>query len=192
MVLPFANLSSDPGQEYFSDGITDDLTTDLSRISDSFVIAHDTALAYKGKPVDAKQVGRALGVRYVIEGSVRRTGNQVQVNVQLIDGETGAHLWADRFDTDRANLLEAQNEITGRLARTLNLELVEAAGRRIEQEKTVDPDARDLVMRGWALRYRPESAATNQEANEASNGHWRSTRDRLPRGSPWHRPWLVL
>src|SRR5438105_649630 len=150
MVLPFANLSSDPGQEYFADGITDDLTTDLSRISDSFVIAHNTALAYKGKPVDAKQVGRALGVRYVIEGSVRRTGNQVQVNLQLIDGETGAHLWADRFDTDRANLLEAQNEITGRLARTLNLELVEAAGRRIEQEKTVDPDARDLVMRGWA------------------------------------------
>jgi adenylate cyclase len=167
VVLPFANLSSNPEQEYFADGITDDLTTDLSRISDSFVIAHNTALTYKGKPVDAKQVGRELGVRYVIEGSVRRTGNQVQVNVQLIDAETGAHLWADRFDTDRTNLGEAQNEITGRLARTLNLELVEAAGRRIEQEKTVDPDARDLVMRGWALLYRPGSAEINQEAQRS-------------------------
>jgi TolB-like protein/Flp pilus assembly protein TadD len=166
-VLPFANLSSDPEQEYLVDGITDDLTTDLSRISDSFVIAHNTALAYKGKSVDAKQVGRELGVRYVIEGSVRRTGNQVQVNVQLIDAGSGAHLWSDRFDTDRTNLAEAQNQITGRLARTLNLELVGAAGRQIEQEKTVDPDAQDLVMRGRALLYRRLSAAIYQEAERS-------------------------
>ena len=95
---------------------------------------------------------------------MRRAGDQVQVNVQLIDAESGAHVWADRFDTDRANLAEAQSEITGRLARTLNLELVEAAGRRIEQEKAVDPDARDLVMRGWAWFYRPDSVANQQEA----------------------------
>lgn len=164
VVLPFANLSSDPEQEYLADGITDDLTTDLSRISDSFVIAHNTAFTYKGKSVDAKQVGRELGVRYVIEGSVRRTGNQVQVNVQLIDAGSGAHLWADRFDTDRTNLGEAQNEITGRLAGTLHLELVGAAGRRIEQEKTINPDAQDLVMLGRALLYRRLSAATDQEA----------------------------
>jgi TolB-like protein/class 3 adenylate cyclase len=164
VVLPFANLSNDPEQEYFADGITDDLTTDLSRIADSFVIARNTAFIYKGKPVDAKQVGRELGVRYVLEGSVRRSGDQVQMNAQLIDAETGAHVWADRFDTNRANLPEAQNEITGRLARALNLELLQAAARRIEQEKAVDPDARDLAMRGWSWWYRAASVANRQEA----------------------------
>jgi adenylate cyclase len=165
VVLPFANLSNDPDQEYFADGITDDLTTDLSRISDSFVIAHTTALTYKGKPVDAKQLGRELGVRYVIEGSVRRSGNQVQANVQLIDAETGAHVWADRFDTDRTNLAKAQSEITGRLARTLNVELFQAASRRIEQERASDPDARDFAVRAWARVLRgPQSPATFEEA----------------------------
>jgi len=164
VVLPFANLSNDPEQEYFTDGITDDLTTDLSRISDSFVIARNTAITYKGKVVDAKQLGRELGVRYVLEGSVRRMGEQVRVNVQLIDAGSGAHLWADRFDTDRTNLPEAQSEITGRLARTLNLELVKDAGRRIEDDKVADPDARDLVTRGWATLYRPDSLPTRLEA----------------------------
>jgi TolB-like protein/class 3 adenylate cyclase/Flp pilus assembly protein TadD len=167
VVLPFANLSNDPEQEYFADGIIDDLTTDLSRISDSFVIAHNTALTYKGRPVDVKQVGRELSVRYVLEGSVRRAGDQVQVNAQLVDAETGAHLWADRFDTNRRNLPDAQNEITGRLARTLHLELGEAVGRRIEQEKVVDPNARDFAMRGWALFYRPFSVANRREAQRA-------------------------
>jgi adenylate cyclase len=165
VVLPFANLSNDPDQEYFADGITDDLTTDPSRISDSFVIAHTTALTYKGKPVDVKQLGRNLGIRYVIEGSVRRLGDQIQVNVQLIDAETGSHLWADRFDTDRANLAGAQNEITGRLARTLNVELFQAASRRIEQERASDPDARDFAVRAWARVLRgPQSPATFEEA----------------------------
>jgi TolB-like protein/Flp pilus assembly protein TadD len=167
VVLPFANLSTDPDQEYFADGITDDLTTDLSRISDSFVIARNTAFTYKGKSVDAKQVGRELGVRYILEGSVRRAGDQVRVNVQLIDAETGAHLWADRFETDRANLAEAQNEITGRLARSLHREIVQNEGRRIEQEKAVDPDSRDLVMRGWAILQRPISLANREEARQS-------------------------
>ena len=167
VVLPFTNLSDDREQEYFADGVTDDLTTDLSRIADSFVIARNTAFAYKGKPVDVKQVGRELGVRYVLEGSVRRAGDQVQVNAQLIDTETGAHLWANRFDTNRQNLPVAQNEITGRLARTLHLELGEVVGRRIEQEKAVDPNARDFVMRGWALFYRPFSVANRREARRA-------------------------
>ena len=147
VVLPFANLSNDPDQEYFADAITDDLTTDLSRISDSFVIARNTAFTYKGKAVDAKQISRELGVRYVLEGSVRRMGDQVQVNVQLIDGETGAHTWADRFETDRRNLAEAQNEITGRLARTLHLELVQDAGRRIERGARRDPKPRSCHAR---------------------------------------------
>jgi adenylate cyclase len=167
MVLPFTNLSNDPEQEYFADGITDDLTTDLSRIAESFVIACSTAFTYKGKPVDVKQVGRELGVRYVLEGSVRRSGDRVRLNVQLIDAETGGHLWAERFETDRRNLSEAEDEIVGRLARTLNLELVEAAGRRIEQERAVDPDTHDLVMRGWTWFYRPRSLVTLQDAQQA-------------------------
>src|SRR4029077_15932201 len=154
----------DPDQDYFADGITEDLTTDLSRIAGSFVIARNTAFTYQGKSIDVKQLGRELGVRYVLEGSVRRSGEQVQVTVQLIDAESGAHVWADRFDTNRRNLTEAQNEITGRLARTLNLELIGAAGRRIEQEGAGDPDAQDLVMRGRAVVNRPLSAANREEA----------------------------
>jgi adenylate cyclase len=168
VVLPFNNLSNDPDQEYFADGITDDLTSDLSRISGSFVIARTTAFTYKGKPVDAKQIGRELGVRYVLEGSVRRTGDQIRVNAQLIDAESGAHLWADPFDTNRANLAETQNEITGRLAWTLNIALLRDASRRIEHENAVDPDARDLVMRGWAWWYAgPQSPKAGQEALNA-------------------------
>jgi TolB-like protein/class 3 adenylate cyclase/Flp pilus assembly protein TadD len=167
VVLPFSNLSNDPDQEYFADGITDDLTSDLSRISGSFVIARTTAFTYKGKPIDAKQIGRELGVRYILEGSVRRTGEQVRANAQLIDANSGAHLWADQFDTDLANLAKAQSEITGRLAWTLNMELLSDAGRRIEHENAADPEARDLVMRGWAWWYRPSSIANNQEALRA-------------------------
>jgi adenylate cyclase len=167
VVLPFANQSNDPEQEYFADGITDDLTTDLSRISGSFVIARNTAFTYKSKPVDAKQVGRELGVRYVLEGSVRRTGDRVRVNVQLIDAENGAHIWADRIDTDRSRLMETQDEITGRLAWTLNIELLSDISRQLEREKVINPDARDLVMRGWAWYYRPASVAAIQEALQA-------------------------
>ena len=108
-----------------------DLTTDLTRITDSFVIARNTAFTYKGKAVDVKQIGNELGVRYVLEGSVRRVGQQVQANVQLIDAETGAHVWADRLETDRADLAKAQDRIVAQLARTLQLEIVEAAARRI-------------------------------------------------------------
>jgi adenylate cyclase len=164
VVLPFSNLSNDPDQEYFADGVTDDLTTDLSRISGSFVIARNTAFTYKGKPTDVKQIGRELGVRYVLEGSVRRTGEQVQVNAQLIDADSGAHLWADRFDTNRANLAETQREITGRLAWTLNIALLSDASRRIEHENAVNPDARDLVIRGWSWWYGPQSPKAAQEA----------------------------
>ena len=118
VVLPFANLSSDPEQEYFVDAITNVLTTDLSRIVNSFVISRTTAFTYKGKSLDVRHLGRDLGVRYVLEGSVRRLGEQVQVSVQLIDAESGSHVWSDRFGTDRANLAKAQSEITFRLAQT--------------------------------------------------------------------------
>jgi adenylate cyclase len=168
VVLPFANLSSDPDQEYFADAITDDLTTDLSRIADSFVIARTTAFTYKGKAADVKQIGRDLGVHYVLEGSVRRLGDSVQVNVQLLDSESGAHVWADRVDTDRRDLAEAQSEITGRLARMLNTELIRDIGRRIEQERAADPDARDLVMRARALYMQGFSAETNKKVLDLS------------------------
>jgi adenylate cyclase len=167
VVLPFANLSSDPEQEYFADAVTDDVTTDLSRIHDSFVISRTTAFTYKGKAVDAKQIGRDLSVRYVLEGSVRRLGEQVQINVQLIDAETGAHIWADRFNTSRIDLETAEDEITTRLASALHLELVEAVGRRIEQEQAANLDARDFCMRGWAWHHRPVSATQLQEAERA-------------------------
>jgi adenylate cyclase len=166
VVLPFENLSHDPDQDYFADSITEDLTTDLSRIAGSFVIARNTAFTYKGKSVDVRQLGRDLGVHYVLEGSVRRSGDQVQVNVQLIDTESGAHVWADRFDTDRRNLAEAQSEITGRLARTLNLELVQAVGRQIDQEHPLNPDAQDWIMRGWALYNRTQVAASRADARQ--------------------------
>ena len=166
VVLPFENLSHDPDQDYFAEAITADLTTDLSRIAGSFVIDRATAFTYKGAAVDVKQLGRKLGVHYVLEGSVRRIGDQVQVNVALIDAETGAQAWADRFETTLRNLAEAQSEITGRLARTLNLQLVQAVGREIEHEQGVDPDAQDLIMRGWALYQRAQAAASREDAKQ--------------------------
>jgi len=166
VVLPFANLSNNPEQQYFADAITDDLTTDLSRIADSFVIAETTAFTYKGKAVDVRQIARELGVRYLLAGSARRMGERVQVNVQLIDGASGSHVWADRFHMDHRDLAEAQSEITGRLARMLDVELVRDAGRRIEQERAADPDARDLVMRARALSIQRTSAAVHRQALE--------------------------
>ncbi len=157
VVLPFANLSSDPEQDYFADAVTDDVTTDLSRIEGSLVISRSTAFTYKNKGVDTKQLGHDLGVRYVLEGSVRRFGDRVQVNVQLIDAESGTHVWADRFDTDRGNLAKAQSDITARLARSLQLELLQVVSRQIELEKPVNPEARDLIMQGWASYFRPET-----------------------------------
>jgi adenylate cyclase len=167
VVLPFTNLSDDREQQYFADGITDDLTTDLSRMSGSFVIARSTAFTYRGISIDAKLLGRELGVRYVLEGSVRSVGDQLRVNVQLLDAESGAHLWAERFDTNRTSVTDAQNEISGRLTRTLRRELVETVRRRIEQEGGADSDSRGLVMQGWAWHYRPFSAMTREEALRA-------------------------
>ena len=150
VVLPFTNLSGDPSQDYFADGITDNLTTDLSRIRNSFVIARNTAFTYKGKSIDAKGIGKELGVRYVLEGSVQREQHRVRVNVQLIDAESGVHLWADRFDEDIADLFKLQDEVVGRLGNALGAwELVKAEGERGARSKS--PDAIDLTMRGLAL-----------------------------------------
>jgi TolB-like protein/Flp pilus assembly protein TadD len=146
VVLPFANIGSDPEQDYFVDGVTESLTTDLSRINGAFVIAHSTAFTFKGKAVDVRKLGRELNVRYVLEGSVQRGGNRLRVNVQLIDAETGAHLWADRFDKPVADLFDMQDEIVSRLASTLDAELIEAEARRAE--RSLHPDAMELVFQG--------------------------------------------
>ena len=130
VVLPFVNLSHDPEQEYFADGITGDLTTDLSRIPDMLVISRNTAFTYKGKLVDTKQIGRELGVRYVLEGDVQRSASRVRVNAQLIDAETDAHLWAERFTGDAGDLFALQDEIANRIAAALNTELVGAEAAR--------------------------------------------------------------
>jgi TolB-like protein/DNA-binding winged helix-turn-helix (wHTH) protein len=147
VVLPFADLSEGGGQQYFADGITDDLTTDLSRLAGVFVIARNTAFTYKDKQIDAKQIGRELGVRYMLEGSVRRSGNQVRVNAQLVDAESGAHLWAERFDHEIGDLFALQNEITSRIANTLGWELIGAETAR----PTDRPDALDYLLRGRAV-----------------------------------------
>ena len=148
VVLPFANIGGDPEQEYFVDGVTESLTTDLSRISGSFVIGRNTAFTYKGKHVDLKQIGRELWVRYVLEGSVQRGGNRMRVNVQLIDAETTNHLWAERFDKPVADLFDMQDEIVARLASQLGTQLIEAEARRAQRAPL--PDSMDLYFQGRA------------------------------------------
>jgi len=165
VVLPFANLSNDPNQDYFADGITENLTTDLSRIRGSFVIARNTAFTFKGKNIDAKQIGKELGVRYVLEGSVQRDQGRVRVNAQLIDAASGAHLWADRFEENVADLFKLQDEVVARLANSLGYELIKAEAEKSVRSK--NPDAIDLEMRGRALmltRFR-------QGANAEELGH---------------------
>jgi adenylate cyclase len=160
VVLPFANLSNDPEQQYFADGITEDLTTDLSRIAGMFVISRNTAFTYRNRPLDTKQIGRELGVRYILEGSVRRLGNHIRINAQLIDAETDAHLWAERFDGDAGDLFALQDEITSRIAVALDLELAAAEAVR----STEHPGALDYILRGRAARLRPVSREVYAEA----------------------------
>jgi TolB-like protein len=160
VVLPFVNLSNDPEQQYFADGVTGDLTTDLSRIPDMLVISRNTAFTYKDKPIDTKQIGRELGVRYVLEGEVRRSGSRVRVTAQLIDAETDAHLWAERFDGEAGDLFALQDEITHRIAVALDLELVDAEAAR----PTERPDTRDYILRGRASRLKPPSRENRTEA----------------------------
>ena len=148
VVLPFTNLSGDPNQDYFADGITENLTTELSRIRGSFVIARNTAFGFKGKNIDAKEIGKELGVRYVLEGSVQRDQNRVRVNAQLIDAASGAHLWADRFEEDLADLFKLQDQVVARLANPLGYALVQAEAEAGAHSK--NPDSIDLDMRGRA------------------------------------------
>ena len=146
VVKPFVNVSGDPAQDYIADALTDELTTGLSHIRDSFVIAGNTAFTYKGKPADAKSIGKELGVRYVLEGSVQPTGNQVRVNAHLIDADSGARVWAEQFDTLRTDLLQMQDEIVNHLARAMYYQLPELEAARLKRTPTASPNSADLSL----------------------------------------------
>jgi adenylate cyclase len=164
VVLPFTNLGGDPEQEYFVDGVTENLTTDLSRIRGAFVIARNTAFTFKGKPIDVKKLGRDLNVRYVLEGSIQRGADRVRVNVQLIDAETDHHLWGERFDKPVVDLFDMQDEIVARLANTLNAELTAAEAGRAERSS--NPDSMDFYFQGKAWLDRGRSGETIKTARE--------------------------
>jgi adenylate cyclase len=165
VVLPFANLSGDPGQDYLVDALTDELTTSLSRLPGSFVIARNTAMTFKGKPIDAKEIGKDLAVRYVLEGSVQPSGDQMRVNAQLIDAGSGAHLWAEQFDTPRADLLQTQDAMVAHLAIKLDFQLTQAEAARLKRTPAANRDAEDLALQCEAGEWR--AGGIGKEADAA-------------------------
>jgi adenylate cyclase len=166
VVLPFANLNNDPEQDYFADGITTDLTTDLAQMPGAFVIGRGTAFTYKNKQIDFRRLGKDFGIRWAVQGAVRRNEDQIRVNVSLTDVASNRDVWSDRFDGDRANLAALQDRITARLARSLNIELIQAESRRSEVERSTNPDAVDFTMRGLAKLYEPQSKIQNAQAQD--------------------------
>jgi adenylate cyclase len=169
-VLPFQNMSGDQEQEYFADGVVEDIITTLSQAKGLFVIARNSSFTYKGKAVDVRQVGRELGVRYVLEGSVRKVGNRVRITGQLIDGSTGAHLWADRFDGDLNHIFELQDEVSATVANAIAPKLEQAETERSRQKPTQSLAAYDLLLRARACyrgsNWRPADPAYVDEAHE--------------------------
>jgi TolB-like protein/class 3 adenylate cyclase/lipoprotein NlpI len=158
-VLPFDNLSNDSEQEYFADGLTDDLITDLSKISGLFVIARNSVFTYKDQAIDIRDVARELGVRYVLEGSVRRAGGNVRINAQLIDGRTGNHLWAERYDRQYADIFAIQDEVIERIVEALSVQLTETERTEVERLPTDNLEAYDNYLRAEKLAYRAEAAS---------------------------------
>src|SRR5262249_24307508 len=142
VILPFVNIGGSVVHEQLADGVTETLTTDLSRLSGLFVISRPTAWAYKNEPADARQIGRALGVRYVLDGSIQAMRSRIRIDAQLVDAESGAHLWAERFDKERVDLPDVQDEITARPARNIHIELIAAESRRLASE---DPSGLDAI-----------------------------------------------
>jgi adenylate cyclase len=164
VVLPFANLSGDPGQDYLVDALTDELITSLARTRDTFIIARNTAMTFKGKAIDAKAIGKDLGVRYVLEGSVQPSGDRMRVNAQLIDAGSGAHLWAEQFDTPRADLLQAQDAIVTRLAGALHFQLYQAEAARLKRTPAANRDAEDLALQCNAGYWKAGSIGKEADA----------------------------
>ncbi|HWX33927.1 MAG TPA: adenylate/guanylate cyclase domain-containing protein [Steroidobacteraceae bacterium] len=180
VVLPFANTAHDSEQEYFAEGMTEDLTTDLSRIPGSFVIAPSTAFSYRGKPIDVRQIGRELSVRYVLQGNVRRITDSLRINAQLVEAANASQLWAERFDGQIAQLTKVQDEVTQRIAGALNVALIDAESQRALRERLNNPDAIDLTMRGMALLNKPASRENMQRARGLFEETLRLSPDHLP------------
>src|SRR5262249_16877950 len=159
VVLPFVNLSSDPEQEYFSDGLTEDLTTALAKVAGLFVIARNSAFVYKGKPVDLKEISRELGVRYVLEGSVQRADNRVRITAQLVDGSSAAHVWAESYDRELKDIFALQDEVRQQIVLALKVTLTPEEQARLRHDPTENLQAYDSLLRGWAQlsRATPES-----------------------------------
>ena len=164
VVLPFENLSGNAAEDYLADGITDDLTSDLTHLAQALVIGNATARTYKGKAVDVRKIGQDLGVRYVVEGSVRRIGAMLRVNAQLISTETGANLWSDRFDEPISDLASGQEEVLARMRDGLGLSLVDIEAARGLRERPTSPDAFDLILRARSIRALPENGDRNEKA----------------------------
>jgi adenylate cyclase len=180
VVLPFTNTAHEPDQEYFAEGITEDLTTDLSRIPGSFVIAPATAFTYKDKPTDVRQIGRDLSVRYALQGNVRRIMDTVRINANLIDTANASQLWAERFYGELAQLAMVQDQITRRIASALKVALVEAESERVLRERPNKPDAVDLTMRGSSFLYKQASRESTQRARELFEAALRLSPEYLP------------
>src|SRR5262249_43616178 len=180
-VLPFANMSGDPEQEYFADGISEDLITGLSKLRWFFVIARNSSFAYKGKAVDVKRAARELGVRYVLEGSVRKGGNRVRITAQLIDAATGNHIWADRYDGDLTDVFALQDEITRKVVAAIEPKLLEAEGLRSQNRSAEDLDAWDMMIHANSLFWRLTKAD-----GEAAIAILRRTIERYPDYGPAH------
>ncbi|MFL5124974.1 MAG: adenylate/guanylate cyclase domain-containing protein, partial [Microvirga sp.] len=152
-VLPFTNMSADAEQEFFAEGVTEDIITELSRINAFFVIARNSTFTYKGRAVDVKQVGQELGVRYVVEGSVRRMGDRVRITAQLIEAATGAHVWADRFDRKLAELFDVQDEVVRSIVASTQTQVVINEGARAEHAAKPELEVWELAKRGWKNVY---------------------------------------
>jgi adenylate cyclase len=166
VVLPFANLNNDPEQDYLADGITTDLTTDLGRMPGAFVIGRGTAFTYKNKQINLKTLGNELGIRWAVQGAMQRSGDHVRVNVSLTDLSTSSDFWSDRFDGERSNLSDLQDQIVVRLARSLSIELIQAESQRGQSERSNNLDAVDLAMQGWAKFYEPRTQSQIRQASE--------------------------
>src|SRR6266581_129379 len=162
VVLPFTNMSGDPEQEYFSDGMTEDLITDLSKLSGVFVIARNSVFTYKGKAVEVGEVSRRLGVRYLVEGSVRKAGNRVRINAQLVDATTGGHLWAERYDRELQDIFALQDEVTQKIVFALKIQLTPEEQARFRQAPTNNLDAYDSFLRGQTYFWRYTREANSQ------------------------------
>jgi adenylate cyclase len=180
VVLPFTNAARDSKQEYFVEGVTEDLTTDLSRIPGSFVIAPSTAFSYKGKPTDVRQIGRELSVRYVLQGSVRRVMDSLRINAQLVEAANASQLWAERFEGQIAQLAKVQDDVTQRIASALNVALIDAESQRALRERPNNPDVVDLTLRGWALLNKPASRENMKSARQQFEEALRLSPDHLP------------